>query len=75
MPTNWTKFYSTANPVHASIIIAVLEENDIKTIQMNKQDSSYLNFGEIELYCEPENVITALHLITLNQNNIHANEE
>ncbi len=28
----------------------MLEENNIPVIVMNKQDSSYLNFGEIEIH-------------------------
>ncbi len=28
----------------------MLEENNIPAFVMNKQDSSYLNFGEVEVY-------------------------
>jgi hypothetical protein len=28
----------------------MLEENNIPVFIMNKQDSSYLNFGEVEVY-------------------------
>ena len=46
----WQKIYATRNPAEASIIQGMLEENDIPVQVMNKQDSSYLNFGDIELY-------------------------
>lgn len=46
----WFLIYSTQNFTQASIIKGMLEENTIPVTLMNKQDSSYLNFGEIELY-------------------------
>ena len=46
----WFKLYSTKNYVEANIIKGLLEENNIKTIILNMQDSSYLAFGEIYLY-------------------------
>jgi type III secretory pathway lipoprotein EscJ len=63
MSNNWTKIYATGNMIEANIILTMLQENDIEAVQINKQDSSYLNFGSIEVYCRPENVIAALHLI------------
>lgn len=46
----WSLIYSTANLARASIVKGMLEENHVPVTLMNKQDSSYLNFGEIELY-------------------------
>jgi topoisomerase IA-like protein len=46
----WQKIYSTRNYAEASIIQGLLEENDIPVQVLNKQDSSYVNFGEIEIY-------------------------
>jgi Putative prokaryotic signal transducing protein len=46
----WFKLYSTRNSAEASIIKGMLEENNIKVIILNKLDSSYINFGDIELY-------------------------
>ena len=46
----WSLLYSTRNYTEASIIKGMLEENHIQVMILNKQDSSYLNFGEIELY-------------------------
>jgi hypothetical protein len=47
---NWEKVYSTRNYAEASIIQGVLTENEIPVQVLNKQDSSYVNFGDIELY-------------------------
>jgi hypothetical protein len=46
----WYKLYSTKNYLEANIIKGKLEENNIKTMMLNKQDSSYVIMGEIELY-------------------------
>ena len=47
---NWFLLYSTRNFPEASIIKGMLEENSVPVVVINKQDSSYLNFGDIELY-------------------------
>ena len=46
----WFKLYSTRNYAEANIIKGMLEENNIAVVILNKQDSSYLSFGEIEIY-------------------------
>jgi hypothetical protein len=46
----WYKLYSTRNYAEANIIKGMLEENNIEVVIMNKLDSSYINFGDIELY-------------------------
>jgi hypothetical protein len=46
----WHFLYSTQNLPEANIIKGMLEENNVPVMLVNKQSSSYLNFGEIELY-------------------------
>lgn len=46
----WQKIFSTRNYAEASIIQGLLAENEIPVQVLNKQDSSYLNFGDIEIY-------------------------
>jgi len=46
----------------AEMAKAILEDNDIEVIVMNKQDSFYL-IGDIEVYVKPEDVIRAKFLI------------
>jgi hypothetical protein len=46
----WKKIFSTRDYAEASIIQGLLEENEIPVQVLNKQDSSYVNFGDIELY-------------------------
>jgi hypothetical protein len=59
----WFKLYSTRNYAEANIIKGMLEENNIKVIIMNKLDSSYINFGDIELYVPDHLKDTAKNLI------------
>jgi len=50
------KVLSTDNPNKAAIVKQMLEENNIKVVLLNKQDSSYLMFGLVELYVQEEQV-------------------
>lgn len=67
MHPNWTRIFSTTNPVEASMIVSMLNENGIEAVEMNKRDSSYLSFGMIEVYCPAENTVKAIHLIQSNR--------
>lgn len=46
----WFLLHRTKSIVEASILQGMLEENNIPAQILNKQDSSYLAFGDIELY-------------------------
>ncbi|HEY2726078.1 MAG TPA: DUF2007 domain-containing protein [Parafilimonas sp.] len=59
----WFKLYSTKNYLEANMIKGLLEENNIKAVILNRQDSSYLAFGEIELYVPVFFKDIALHLL------------
>ena len=50
MTRKWHLLYATRNLPEAAIIKGMLEENSVPVIIVNKQSSSYLNFGDIELY-------------------------
>ena len=67
MQPQWTKIFTTANPVESSMVVSMLQENGIDAVEMNKRDSSYLSFGMIEVYCPAEKVVTAIHLIESNR--------
>ena len=57
------KVYSSNNPNQAIIIKQMLEENGINVVLLNKQDSSYLMFGPIELYVHEDEIIQAKKLL------------
>jgi len=60
---DWFKLYSTKNFAEANIIKGMLEENNIRAIILNKLDSSYLAFGDIELYVPAHLKDVAIHLM------------
>ncbi|MGI8952025.1 MAG: putative signal transducing protein [Chitinophagaceae bacterium] len=60
---NWFLLYTTRNYAQANIIKGMLEENNIHVILFNRQDSSYINFGEIELYVPIHLKDIAKHLL------------
>ena len=59
----WFKLYSTRNYLEANIIKGKLEENGIRAVILNRQDSSYLAFGDIEIYVPVHLKDIALHLL------------
>ena len=67
MNPNWVKVYETTEQYKASLLNGLLEEAEIDNVMINKQDSSYLAFGQIEIYVENLNVIKAKHLIDKSQ--------
>lgn len=60
---SWIKIFATRSFAEASIIQGMLEENQVPVQQLNKQDSSYVNFGEIELYVPAHLKETAAQLV------------
>jgi hypothetical protein len=46
----WSLLYSAQTLPEANIVKGMLEENEVPVMLMNRQDSSYLNFGLVELY-------------------------
>jgi hypothetical protein len=62
MEAEWVKVYETGFPYEAEMIKGFLEENDIKSIVVNMQDSAYL-IGEAELYVTTEDAFRAHQLI------------
>jgi hypothetical protein len=61
---DWVKIYSSAQPYKCNIVKALLDEYKIPYRELDKKDSTYTIFGEIELYVLPENEIFARLIIT-----------
>jgi hypothetical protein len=59
----WHLLYKTKNYTEANIIQGMLEENSIPVQLLNKLDSSYLSFGDIELYVPAHLKDIAKHLL------------
>ena len=62
MDNDWVKIYESGKQYEIEIISGLLNENDIESVIMNKQDSVYL-FGEYELYVKREEILRAKTLI------------
>ncbi len=62
MEENWSKVYSSAFEHKMEITQAVLEDEGIKSVIINKKDSFYL-FGELELYVHADQVMKAKQII------------
>ena len=68
MDNGWQSIY-VSNKMHlVEIVKAVLADNDIPAVVVDKRDSSYITIGDIELYVSEENAILARVLIE--QNNL-----
>lgn len=62
-PADWIKIYTNPDGIRASMVMTLLEANQIEVVKFNRMDSSYVRFGEVELYIHAENFDTALELI------------
>jgi len=62
MEKEWIKVYTTTNFFQVELVKHLLEEHNIASVIMNKQDSSY-RFGQIELYTHEKNKDAALTII------------
>ena len=62
MEDNWQLVYSSPYIYQVEMVQAVLIDFEIKSVVINKQDSSY-HFGEVALYVEQDNVLRARQII------------
>jgi hypothetical protein len=61
--SNWQKIFSTRVYAEAAIIKGMLEENQVPVQILNKQDSSYPMFGDIQIFVPAHLQQTASELI------------
>ena len=66
MEKDWVNIYSSTQANDIEIMKAVLADNDILAIDINKKDSSYL-FGEIEVYVNRNDALKAKQIIIKNK--------
>jgi hypothetical protein len=60
---DWQPVFSTDQPHRAEIVKAVLDEHHMNPVLINKKDSSYHNFGEIEVHVSSEFTLRARQII------------
>jgi hypothetical protein len=66
MEKNWVKIFSSDKIYSVRLIQAMLEQEEIEAVEMNKQDSSYSVLGVVELYVQASHVVRAKYLIEKN---------
>ena len=59
MEKDWIQVYSTNRMFQAEILKQVLADHEIEAVIINKMDSSYKSFGEIEIYVKNVHVMKA----------------
>ena len=59
MENGWTKIFETDQKMTSLIVISLLKENNIESVELDKRSSSYAGFGEIELYVNDDDVTIA----------------
>ncbi|WP_179412430.1 putative signal transducing protein [Mucilaginibacter sp. E4BP6] len=67
MEKNWVKIYKSTNFYQSEIVKQMLLQHNIPAVLLNKQDSSYRSFGNIEVYVHQEDFDHAIELLILNQ--------
>ena len=63
MNDEWVCIYSTDREYRAELLKIMLSEHDIECVILNKQDSSYKMFGEVEIHTRRDDAVRAIHLI------------
>jgi hypothetical protein len=63
----WEVIFTSSKEYQVEIMKALLEEENIPGVIVNKQDSSYIAFGEIELYVKNEDILKAKQIINRSQ--------
>jgi uncharacterized protein len=61
---DWVNVYSTNNVSEAEIIKGKLENEGINSVIVNKRDSSYVVFGPVEVFVNPEDSTKAKEIIS-----------
>ena len=65
MEKGWIKIFSTQDTKTAILLSSILNEEGINAVSMNKKDSSYQTFGNIEIYVKDTDVKEARKIINI----------
>ncbi|MGN6178679.1 MAG: putative signal transducing protein [Mucilaginibacter sp.] len=67
MEKNWVRVYKSTNYYESEIVKQMLKQHAVEAVLLNKQDSSYHSFGNVEVYVHQEDFHDAIELLILNQ--------
>ncbi len=59
----WEVLFTSDKAYRVEIMKGLLEEEDIPSVIMNKQDSSYLIFGEVQLLVRRNDILRAEQIL------------
>jgi hypothetical protein len=62
----WKCVYTTTQRYKAEIVKGMLANENIEAVIMDRKDSSYTVFGDIQVYVQPEDENLAVELIKSN---------
>jgi hypothetical protein len=68
---DWVEVYKTNNAIDAEMVKAMLEDQGIEAVVLNKIDSSFI-FGKASVYCKPDDETLAKSFI--HSNNLETHE-
>ncbi len=60
---DWKCVYTTNQVYKAEAVKTFLANENVESVVVNKKDSDFTVFGEVELYVQPENENIALELV------------
>ncbi len=60
---DWVMVYTSSLPHKVNIVKAVLEDNQIKSFEVNRKDSSYTFMGEVDLFVHQNDEVLSRFLI------------
>ena len=63
MEKDWVIAYESKEEYLADIARTILSDNDIESVIINKKDSIYNSFGDIEIYVNRDNLIRAKQIL------------
>lgn len=63
MEKDWVIAYESKQEYLAEIARNVLSDNNIEAVVINKKDSTYNSFGDIEVYVNRDNLIRAKQIL------------
>jgi type III secretory pathway lipoprotein EscJ len=67
MEKNWVRVYKSTNYYQSEIVKQMLVQHAVEAVLLNRQDSSYRNFGNVEVYVHQQDFHNAIELLILNQ--------
>ena len=63
MDEQWEVIFSSTALYRVEMLKSLLQEENIPAVMINKQDSSYIVIGEIELYIKREDVLKGKQIV------------